>query len=143
MVAAQWIVLHAGETIECDKCREAVKIARRRGLIRKYNVPASIAYARMGNTTDHAYLILSLSTNGVIISRLCDEDLEWLHHMVELSFRSWHRGWQRPDVRRHLELMALANEPKEKVWQDWQQAIMVTALSGPEGSEGIWERTRT
>lgn len=139
-MASSWIVLHAGEIIECDKCREVVGMARRHRLVRKYNVPPSMAN-QMGGI-GHAYIILGLLSgiDGVTVTDVCGDHISRLSYTAQVSFWRWPRGWKRPDVRQHLELMALANEPEEKVWRDWQQAIMMTALSGPEGNEK-WQQT--
>ena len=148
-MASSWIVLHAGHTIECDECREAVKVASRRGLIRKYNVPAFTLPASLvlpTDGTDHAYVVLGVANealySGVVTSALCNPiEADTLRGAFRVyPFANWSRGWKRPAVRQYLELMALANESEEKVWQDWQQAIMMTALSGPEG---IWKGTKT
>ena len=77
-------------------------------------------------------MIVALAHNGVIVKGLCSTKHFAIGFRLFL-WKFWPRGWKRPEVAEYLHLMALANEPEEKVWRDWQQAIMMTALSGPEG----------
>jgi len=146
-MASSWIVLHEGQTTidKCVRCWEIMEIAQRRGLVRKYILPVGAIGSKLANR--HTFVVLGVSSSEAHLRAACGGmRTEKPYTLVIDTFEfpmplvRWHRGWQRPDIQRVLRLMALANESPEKVWRDWQQAIMMTTLSGPEGNEK-WQQT--